>query len=409
MKAVASKARGCAYCAHAPVHHWVQCTIATGDVVFASCIPSSATSRIVRAKAWFERRVDPLASWLERSIGSLLLLLRVLKAQTALSGNHSERTRVIWDEARTRDYAIEQIALFNSAEETCRVQFAKKPWQYFSSIPIPPQKRVFDAGWVDDKALFKKRFALHTLPVAQGTWFVREDAAVAYAVALRKPVIVKPRDGSRARHTSVNLHTPEDIRAAFRRAQQLCLFVMVEAYIPGDTYRATCVDGTFVAAMHFHKPSMVADGIATVAQLCERYNAALPYPDVQPVHDDTWFTDALARQGVTRDSIPPQGTTVTFAEHSERTNGGYNEDVTARIPIERVQCIEKAAQVAKVPVIGFDIISEDITDLQTPMTFIEGNTLPFIDIHHTPTIGEPQNVAAAVWDMWLPYSANRNT
>jgi D-alanine-D-alanine ligase-like ATP-grasp enzyme len=50
--------------------------------------------------------------------------------------------------------------------------------------------------------------------------------------------------------------------------------------------------------------------------------------------------------------------------------------------------------------LGFDFIVPDVTKSPDEQKFgiIECNAVPFINLHHSPLIGEPQNVAGALWD-----------
>ena len=113
-----------------------------------------------------------------------------------------------------------------------------------------------------------------------------------------------------------------------------------------------------------------------------------------------WFRDAISHQGFSTTSVPPKGTPLLLSEHSERPNGGYFIDITDSVPQTSKNEIERAAHVCEIAVIGFDIISTDLKDSSKPFTFIEGNSLPYIEIHHIPYEGSPRDVAGAVWYMW---------
>ena len=54
-----------------------------------------------------------------------------------------------------------------------------------------------------------------------------------------------------------------------------------------------------------------------------------------------------------------------------------------------------------VPGVGFDFIIPNISKSwqEQKCGFIEVNSLPFINLHHDPLLGQPINVAAKVWDM----------
>jgi cyanophycin synthetase len=385
----------CTYCGDAPVPHPVLFIDSTVNIFTRMLLPK----RLSRSSFF-----DPARSPLLRAGGKLLLrigsVLTIVRIHHAPYEKTSKRTRAIWEEGLTRGIQVQSFSAFGKDLEECRARLKCGRWMYFQSIPWPRSVPQTTGTWVDDKGEFKRRFAGNGLRVAQGAWAVRERTARSIFQSIGKPVIVKPREGSRARHTSVNVTREDEVVEAFRRAQQICLFVMVEEYVPGDTYRATCVGGKLVAVMKYEKAVVVADGVRTCEELRAAYNEALPYRDVSPVADDAWFRDALLHQGYSRTSVPSKGTRLLLAEHSERANGGYNRDVTDLIPHAHRVEIERAAALTELPVVGFDLISEDLTLEDLPFTFIEANTLPFIYIHHEPSVGTPRNVAGAIWDLW---------
>lgn len=276
----------------------------------------------------------------------------------------------------------------------------KYQWQYFQSIPLLPSKNFFTAPLIDDKAVLKYLFEANALPIPRGGGVITLSAALKKFHTIGGAVIVKPQSGSRARHTTVNITTEDELVLAFHRAKELCLFVMVEEYIPGTLYRATCVSGTLVGVIEFVKPSVIADGVRTVKELLVFHNVHKRFPSLTHVKDDAWFEDALSHQGYTRESVPPKGTRVLLSEHSERPNGGYFIDVTDRIPSSTKNTIERAAAISEAHVVGFDIISKDLSAPQERFVFIEANTLPFIELHSIPFEGTPRNVASTVWDSW---------
>ena len=383
-----NKGMSCPYCGDAPVNHAVQYVSSTLDLFFERLVPASRPL-VIRL--------------LERFLMRLGLVLGFVRASDELRGG-SKRTKVVWDEAERRGIRIEQLTVFGKRGDDCRALLPARKgdgrlrFHYFQSIPVPPWLSE-EAAWVNDKRSFTKRFRQSGLPVAEGFSVCTQRGARHAWKTLGGPVIVKPRSGSRARHTSVNVTTEDDLRTAFARAKEICAFVVIESCIPGDTYRLACVGGTLVAALHFVKPRIAADGRSTCDELLERYNEVLP-PGVRPVKRNVPYLEALRHQGLAPDSIPAAGTLLTLAEHSERANGGYNEDITDAVPEHVRQKVERAARLAGLAVIGFDIISRDLTDAREPFTFIEGNPLPFIDIHHDPTVGKPRDVAGAVWDLW---------
>ncbi len=303
---------------------------------------------------------------------------------------------------------MQELVMFGLRREEMRALLPSKPnatrltWEYFNSIPIPPWKNQLGNSWIDDKSTFKRMFQKHNLPIARGAFVRSYKEAERLFSEINGRVITKPREGSRARHTTVAISTVHELEEGFFRAKQLCPFVMVEEFIEGTLYRATCVDKKLIGVVQFIKPATVADGVHTVEQLRAIHNEHKKFPHLTDVQPDAWFIDAITHQGFTPETVLPEGTPLLLSEHSERPNGGYFIDVTDEIPEATRATIERAATVCDVEVIGYDIISKDLTNAALPFTFIEGNTLPYIELHDIPFEGTPRNVSGAVFDMWFP-------
>jgi D-alanine-D-alanine ligase-like ATP-grasp enzyme len=389
----------CVYCGDSPVNHSVHFIDTTLDIFTKSVFSSRS--------AFFDIQASPIVMFLSRITTDLCIFLKIVQVSDKISDARTKRTKVVWEEASRRGIMMQQISLFGKKIEESRALLPKKKgssilrFQYFQSIPIPPWIASGVAGWIDDKMSFKKEFQKEQLKVARGYVVISKRGARKAFRKIGTQVIVKPREGSRARHTAVNIQTEEECVEAFLRARQLCLFVLIEEYIMGDTYRALCIEQKVVAVMKFNKAQIIADGLSSCDALRAHYNENLLQKNIQPVKDDSLYHDTLLHQGLTPLSTPPKGYPLLLAEHSERTNGGYNEDITDTIPKRHSEEIERGARICGIPVIGYDLISKDLEDQNVPFTFIEGNTLPYIEIHHEPTVGTPRDVAGKIWDMWF--------
>lgn len=84
---------------------------------------------------------------------------------------------------------------------------------------------------MDDKGIFKKTCKKNGIPVPDGGVARTFEEAKAIFDRIQKPVIVKPRLGSRGRHVVTYVRNYEDLRHAFKIARQLCLWVIVEEQI----------------------------------------------------------------------------------------------------------------------------------------------------------------------------------
>jgi D-alanine-D-alanine ligase-like ATP-grasp enzyme len=393
----------CVYCGDAQTNHTLHFINTGMDLGIGFFLPRMELPQSPFFKLERSETVRLVGSW----TAVVFEKVGIIRFSNDIDDAPSERTRTIWREAQKRGIHTQQIFVFGMKREESRAMLPprkgseKRAWEYFQSIPIPHWSSQPDTTWVDDKAIFKKKFEKNNLAIAKGRFVMTLAGAKKAFGELGAPVIVKPREGSRARHTTVDITSEEELTRAYARAKQLCPAVMIEQFVSGTLYRATCVGGKLIGVIEFVKPAVIADGVKTVAELRLHHNAHKKFPNLTDVKDDAWFRDAISHQGYDLESVPSAGTKVLLSEHSERPNGGYFVDITDEIPEKTREEIERAACVCEIEVIGFDIISKDLKNAELPFTFIEGNSLPYIEVHHIPYEGSPRNVAGAIWDLWF--------
>lgn len=310
------------------------------------------------------------------------------------------RSQVIWEEANRRGLPMEQIFVFGKATDLYRAQVGGS-WIYFQSLPVPSELATGNSELVDDKFLLKKTLQEHGVPAPIARSASTRAQALEAFDALTPPLVVKPRSGSRGRHTTTNVRTREDLIAAFDSAKQLCRYVAIEEHLQGNVCRATLVAGELVGFFEGKRPSVVGDGRSTIAQLVEKANAAKldRVQDIVLREENRTF---LSRLEYRFDSVPPAGERVDLTHRTGRLFGGETRELLAQVHPKLREYLEIAARAADIPVVGFDLIIEDPqADPDTQRWgIIEGNSLPFIDLHYLPLHGEPSNPAAAVWDLW---------
>ncbi len=348
------------------------------------------------SQKWLQKTTDAFVY----ALFSVLHLLHLARFSDDLSRAHSNRSRVVWEEARARGIDMKQIMLLSMNTDVYRAKIAGS-WKYFQSIPIPEPLHASAFATTDDKLLFKELMRRYAIPVARGYEVVDLEGAHNAWKILKAPVVVKPRVGSRGRHTTPLVSTESDLEAAFRSAQVLCRYVLIEEHFFGPLCRATVVDGRVAGFLRKRSPSVVGDGVSTIRELIDEKNKT-KNDRVYAIEWGYEHTAHLARQGLTAESIPEKGNVLELSRHSGRQVGGDSREMPHAIHPKLRAYIERAARVLALPVIGFDLIIPDPeADPDTQhWGFLEANSLPFIDLHYSPLEGTPSNPAAAVWDLW---------
>jgi D-alanine-D-alanine ligase-like ATP-grasp enzyme len=320
------------------------------------------------------------------------------------------RSALIWREAERRGIVMEQLIAFGRPTEWYRARIDGAPgprrsaagrWRYFESVPLPPALPRSGHQWLDDKHLLKVRLRKQGIPTPRSVVVRSARAARAAFEAIGVPVVVKPCTGSRGRHTTVFVSDSALLEEAFARAQQLNHFVVIEEYLAGSVCRATIVAGVLRGFLKADPPTIIGDGKRTITELISEKNRTRS-ERVAEVLIRPELTEFVARQGYALLAVLPKGKQLPLLFRTGRLFGGKTREMLSHIHPEFRVVLEKAGSMADAPVVGFDVIIPDPTRAPEEQKWgiIEGNSLPFIDLHDFALEGAPANVASHIWDLW---------
>lgn len=391
------KPSGCADCGNSPVNHFeAYCMQALA--IWSSSINEKGTRRPIRAfvSRWGDTLLDAAGPFFARAASHLPGISFTHDPEKAAS----YRSQVVWEEAVRRHIPMEQLTLFGFHTDIYRA-YIRNMWVYFESLPVPDEYAKERYDWVDDKFLLKRALAAVGIPVPEShTATSLEEARTAFG-SIGAAVVVKPRIGSRGRHTTVNVQTREQLESAFESAKQIGPHVTVETYLSGSVCRGTVVAGKLVGFFQADPPRITGDGASTINDLIRKQNEEKP-ERVQDIVLTPEHVRFIERMGYTPGSVLEDGTVISLTHRTGRLFGGRTRELLGFEHPKLRSYLEKAATTVKAPVIGFDLIIEDPEmdpDAQQ-WGIIEANSLPFIDLHYLPLVGTPSNVASTIWDLW---------
>jgi len=363
-------------------------------------------------KIW--RRFKPLVNrlpWDRIAFRSIFVLQAVGlgKVVKNLQDDHSLRTRALWEEANRRGIELFEFRPFNRTVELLVARYNNQLYA-FDGLPRARAKQSVNSGseWMDDKMIMRHKFIACGLPVARGGTAVLVKKALQIFDQVGGPVIVKPRFGSRSRHTYLHIMSRSQLVTAFYSAQKLSPWVVIEQELRGAVHRATVINGKLIGVARRDYPLVVGDGNSTIGQLVEwaNQNPLRRQSDIYTLLPGQGEVEAeLARQGLSWDSVPAVNQTVYLANKVNRGLGGVTTEVTSQVHRDNIKLFEQVARVVNDQIIGIDFIIEAIDQpwhKQIACGIIECNSLPFIDLHHYPLAGVPRNVAGAIWDLIWP-------
>ena len=260
-----------------------------------------------------------------------------------------------------------------------------------------------------DKEETNKILAGLGLPVPQQELVQNETQAVRAARRIGFPVVTKPYNGNHGRGISIRLTTEEEVAHGFNVAREHSRSVVVESFLEGDDHRLLVVNGELVAATRRTPGHVVGDGEHTVAQLVEIVNQD---PRRGVGHEkvltrlelDAQAHKMLERAGLTPESVPERGRTVSLRSTANLSTGGTATDVTDVIHPDNREMAERAVRAIGLDVGGVDFLSKNITESYRAIGggICEVNAAPGFRMHVAPSEGMARAVAEPVIDMLFP-------
>ncbi|MBI5153416.1 MAG: hypothetical protein HZA36_03080, partial [Parcubacteria group bacterium] len=291
----------------------------------------------------------------------------------------------------------------------------KEKLHSFEGLPAAEHTNTTESTKIDDKIYVKRKLEQNSLPTPKGRhfWFFNEKKAFFYGTQLGFPLMVKPRNGSASRHCTFNVQNEKELKLAIKKVFRLDPCVIIERFISNTTlFRATVVDAQFVACAKRIPANVVGDGTQTIEELItiknkepRRKKAPDKTTTLYHITYDHTSERLLRTRGLSLVSIPQKGERILLQEKGIIDLGGDPIDVTPSIHEDNLDLFRSVATLFNIKLVGMDFLAEDITRSwkKQRTAILELNSLPYIDIHHFPAEGSPQNVGKALVDMVKKY------
>ncbi|CAM3812949.1 cyanophycin synthetase [Polynucleobacter antarcticus] len=256
-----------------------------------------------------------------------------------------------------------------------------------------------------DKDLTKSLLASAGVPTPQGRTVTSPDDAWEAAQDIGLPVVVKPIDGNHGRGVFINLHTQQEIEAAYAVAIHEGSEVLVERHIQGDEHRLLVVGNKVVAAAKGETVWITGDGKHSVLELIQIQINSDPRRGnteecpLNPVRIDSAVELELARQQLTGSGIPVKDQKVLI-----QSNGNVAFDVTDLVHPDVASQVALAARVVGLEIAGVDLVAQDISQplADQHAAIVEVNAGPGLLMHLKPASGKPQPVGEAIAEHLFP-------
>lgn len=264
-------------------------------------------------------------------------------------------------------------------------------------------------GIAQDKELTKKLLHAAGVPVPLGRPVDSAEDAWTAAQEIGGAVVVKPRDGNQGKGVTVNIHTREQVMAAYHTALEFRDEVMVERYLPGTDYRLLVVGQQLVAAARRDPPLVMGDGQHTVAELVAQVNTDPRRGDghatpMTRIRIDDIALERLREQHLTPESVPVKGQRVVLRNNANLSTGGSATDVTDDVHPDVAARAVAAAQMVGLDICGVDVVCDNvIQSLESQQGgIVEVNAAPGLRMHISPSFGKGRAVGEAVIQHMFP-------
>ncbi len=203
------------------------------------------------------------------------------------------------------------------------------------------------------------------LPATRNLLVKSADAAVAAALELGYPVVVKPADQDQGRGVAANLVNEPSVRAAFDAAMAFSSRILVEKHVAGFGHRFTVSDGEVIAVLKRIPGGVQGDGRHSVAELLA---LQLLRPEVQRslklgrVELDAQALELLADRGMGPHSVPAAGEFVLLRRRDNISAGGRIEHLdVAQVHPDNLRLALRAVKALYLDLGGVDLLCPDVT------------------------------------------------
>jgi D-alanine-D-alanine ligase-like ATP-grasp enzyme len=177
--------------------------------------------------------------------------------------------------------------------------------------------------------------------------------------------VVKPAEGAGSGHgTTTGVRTEADLLRAIARAARGSRRLLVERQLPGEEYRLLLLDGELLGAVRRSPPTLVGDGVSSVAELVHAENRrrfkAGGEAGVTLITLDLDALLALAHESSGPHAVPPAGATVRVKAARSQAGSRDSETVaTGAFAAELLDEARAAAAALSLRLAGVDLITSD--------------------------------------------------
>src|SRR5699024_7895017 len=231
-----------------------------------------------------------------------------------------------------------------------------------------------------------------------------------YSEKIGFPVVIKPANGTMGRGVYTNIKDREALGNAIVDFKKRYSYkeILIEKHFFGDEYRIYVVGDKVIGATNRVPANVQGDGKHSISELIELKNEERlenPYLKSKPIKVDYEIEVTLKELGLTPDSVPGEGETISMRKVSNLSAGGDPLDFTDELTDEVKQiAIDGVNALPSIPQAGIDVIVNPEDDKKG--NILEVNGTAEIAFHMFPWNGKARDVSGAIVDYYFPETAD---
>ena len=211
------------------------------------------------------------------------------------------------------------------------------------------------------------------------------------------PLVVKPADTDHGIAVSTAIDSQTALLGALDRAFRHSTKVILEEQHAGREFRFLVIEGVVRAIAYREPANVTGDGCATVTELIAAKNVGrgddYRYPLLK-IKVDEEVERHLAVEGLSLDTVLPDGQKVYLRKNSNLSTGGDSIDVTDEMPAFYKEKAVLAAAAAGLRIAGVDMIISDweAEPAEENYIVVELNAPAMLSMHDFPYVGKNRQV-----------------
>ncbi|MDW0359737.1 ATP-grasp domain-containing protein [Halomonas venusta] len=289
--------------------------------------------------------------------------------------------------------------VFAIADKNKKVMFNRSKSQLTSSMAVKITK---------DKQVTREYFIREGVPTPQGACFeghANLDAALAYAVEIGFPIVMKPLDGSLGQGVFTNINSTDEAKDIFLHLVDGLGHnkVIVEKFVSGDDYRIYVVGDKIGGVVKRIPANVVGDGVSTVSELIDKKNLVRkqnPFLSKGLIKVDKEILRYVKNAGLSLDSILSDNSVLFLRGKANASAGGDVIDVTDDVPDTLKEVAVKAVKsIPELSHCGVDVLFDDKSNTAS---VIEINSRAQVGVNMYPTNGVGRDIPRAIIDEHFP-------